>query len=96
MLSHILITKEIKVKIMSKIVEGNDVIFPWRAYRSLVLHILIWSTNFSSLSNCIFINVNIDKIEDGAIIQNIQPVVSQTDVDADDDKMLLEYDDMDD
>ena len=74
-LSHILSEMQIKIKIMTKIVEGDEVIFPHRAYRSLVLHILIWSTNISSPQNSIFIDVNIDKIEDGAIIQNIQPVI---------------------
>ena len=46
-LSHILSEMSIKIKIMTKIVEGDEVYFPQRAYKSLVLHILIWSTNIS-------------------------------------------------
>ena len=62
---------QIKIKVTSKIAIPDDVLFPWRTYQSMVLHILLWCTNITSPNSCIYIDVNIDKIEDGAIVQNI-------------------------
>ena len=67
---------QIRIKVTSKIADSDDILFPWRTYQSMALHILLWSTNVTSPISCIYIDVNIDKIEDGAIVQNIQPVPS--------------------
>lgn len=67
-LSHILSEMYIRIKVTSKIADSDDILFPWRTYQSMALHILLWSTNITSPLSCIYFDVNIDKIEDGAIV----------------------------
>ena len=61
-LSHILSEMQIKIKIRSKIVDSDEIFFPWRVYRSMLIHTLLWSINISNSRSCIMIDVDIENI----------------------------------
>lgn len=58
-ISHILNEMHMKVKIRSKIMWGDELEFPWRLYKSLLLHIFLWSINIAASSKIIYIDLSI-------------------------------------
>ena len=58
---------QIQIKLKSQITDADELLFPCNVYKSVLLHIILWSINLSRPVSCIYVDISIEVVKDGEI-----------------------------